>query len=102
MCREVACFEQREAREPPVILDLKVYGLILWLFYFCFKEVYMHQALYRKWRPKSFSEVCGQDHITSILKQEAVEGKFNHAYLFCGSRGTGKTTCAKIHSKVVN
>ncbi len=62
----------------------------------------MHQALYRKWRPKSFSEVCGQDHITSILRQEATEGKFNHAYLFCGSRGTGKTTCAKILSKVVN
>ena len=62
----------------------------------------MHQALYRKWRPKTFSEVCGQDHITSILKQEATEGKFNHAYLFCGSRGTGKTTCAKILSKVVN
>lgn len=62
----------------------------------------MHQALYRKWRPKTFSEVCGQDHITSILRQEATEGKFNHAYLFCGSRGTGKTTCAKILSKVVN
>lgn len=62
----------------------------------------MHQALYRKWRPKSFSEVCGQEHITSILRQEATEGKFNHAYLFCGSRGTGKTTCAKILSKVVN
>lgn len=62
----------------------------------------MHQALYRKWRPKNFSEVCGQEHITSILRQEATEGKFNHAYLFCGSRGTGKTTCAKILSKVVN
>ena len=62
----------------------------------------MHQALYRKWRPKTFSEVCGQDHITSILRQEATEGKFNHAYLFCGSRGTGKTTCAKILAKVVN
>ena len=62
----------------------------------------MHQALYRKWRPKSFSEVCGQEHITSILRQEATEGKFNHAYLFCGSRGTGKTTCAKILSMVVN
>lgn len=62
----------------------------------------MHQALYRKWRPKTFSEVCGQEHITTILKQEAMEGKFNHAYLFCGSRGTGKTSCAKILSKVVN
>lgn len=62
----------------------------------------MHQALYRKWRPKTFDEVCGQEHITSILKQEATEGSFNHAYLFCGSRGTGKTTCAKILSRVVN
>ncbi len=62
----------------------------------------MHQALYRKWRPKTFSEVCGQEHVTSILRQEATEGRFNHAYLFCGSRGTGKTTCAKILSKVVN
>jgi DNA polymerase-3 subunit gamma/tau len=62
----------------------------------------MHKALYRKWRPKTFLEVCGQDHITSILRQEATEGKFNHAYLFCGSRGTGKTTCAKILAKVVN
>lgn len=62
----------------------------------------MHQALYRKWRPKTFSEVCGQEHITSILRQEATEGNFNHAYLFCGSRGTGKTTCAKILSRVVN
>lgn len=62
----------------------------------------MHQALYRKWRPRTFDEVCGQEHITSILKQEAMEGSFNHAYLFCGSRGTGKTTCAKILSRVVN
>ncbi len=62
----------------------------------------MHQALYRKWRPQVFDDVCGQEHITSILKYEASLGKFNHAYLFCGSRGTGKTTCAKILAKVVN
>ena len=62
----------------------------------------MHQALYRKWRPQVFDDVCGQEHITSILKYEASIGKFNHAYLFCGSRGTGKTTCAKILAKVVN
>ena len=62
----------------------------------------MHQALYRKWRPHTFDDVCGQEHITSILKYEASIGKFNHAYLFCGSRGTGKTTCAKILAKVVN
>ena len=62
----------------------------------------MHQALYRKWRPQTFDDVCGQEHITSILKYEASQGSFNHAYLFCGSRGTGKTTCAKILAKVIN
>ncbi len=62
----------------------------------------MHQALYRKWRPPTFEDVWGQEHITSILKYETMEGKFCHAYLFCGSRGTGKTTCAKILAKAVN
>ncbi len=62
----------------------------------------MHQALYRKWRPRTFDEVCGQDHITSILKYEVANNKFSHAYLFCGSRGTGKTSCAKILAKAVN
>ena len=62
----------------------------------------MHQALYRKWRPQIFDDVCGQEHITSILKYETINNKFSHAYLFCGSRGTGKTTCAKILAKAVN
>ena len=62
----------------------------------------MHQALYRKWRPQTFDDVYGQDHITKVLKYEAEHGLFSHAYLFCGSRGTGKTTCAKILAKVVN
>lgn len=62
----------------------------------------MHQALYRKWRPRNFDEVSGQDHITSILKYECATGHFSHAYLFCGSRGTGKTSCAKILAKAVN
>ena len=62
----------------------------------------MHQALYRKWRPQTFDDVCGQEHITSILRYEAEHASFSHAYLFCGSRGTGKTTCAKILAKVVN
>lgn len=62
----------------------------------------MHQALYRKWRPKTFADVCGQEHITSILQYEIQNGTPNHAYLFCGSRGTGKTTCAKILAKAVN
>ena len=62
----------------------------------------MHQALYRKWRPQTFDEVCGQEHITSVLRYEAEHGAFSHAYLFCGSRGTGKTSCAKILAKAVN
>lgn len=62
----------------------------------------MHQALYRKWRPQSFSDVCGQDHVTSILRYGVENGKTSHAYLFTGSRGTGKTTCAKILAKAVN
>ena len=62
----------------------------------------MHQALYRKWRPQTFDEVYGQEHITSVLRYEAEHQAFSHAYLFCGSRGTGKTTCAKILAKVVN
>ncbi len=62
----------------------------------------MHQALYRKYRPQIFDDVYGQDHITSILKYETENNKFSHAYLFCGSRGTGKTSCAKILAKAVN
>lgn len=62
----------------------------------------MHLALYRKWRPKTFDEVCGQEHITAILKYETANNKTTHAYLFSGSRGTGKTTCAKILAKAVN
>ncbi len=62
----------------------------------------MHQALYRKWRPTTFSDVVGQEHITGVLKYQVANGKTSHAYLFCGSRGTGKTTCAKILAKAVN
>ncbi len=62
----------------------------------------MHQALYRKWRPRTFDEVSGQEQVTSILKYECQTGRFSHAYLFCGSRGTGKTSCAKILAKAVN
>ncbi len=62
----------------------------------------MHQALYRKWRPRVFDDVYGQAHITSVLKYEVEHAKLSHAYLFCGSRGVGKTTCAKILAKAVN
>lgn len=62
----------------------------------------MYRVLYRKWRPKTFADVVGQEHITSTLSNEIETGKVSHAYLFTGSRGTGKTTCAKILSKAVN
>ena len=62
----------------------------------------MYQALYRKWRPKVFSDVIGQEHITETLKKQVAEGRPSHAHLFTGTRGTGKTTCAKILAKAVN
>ncbi len=62
----------------------------------------MYKALYRKWRPVDFDTVCGQEHVTDVLKYQVANGKASHAYLFCGSRGTGKTTCAKILAKAVN
>ena len=61
-----------------------------------------YQALYRKYRPQTFSDVVGQEHITETLKNELAEGKTVHAYLFTGTRGTGKTSCAKILAKAIN
>lgn len=62
----------------------------------------MYQALYRKWRPKTFADVVGQEHITETLQHQVAEGRLSHAYLFTGTRGTGKTTCAKILARAVN
>ena len=62
----------------------------------------MYQALYRKWRPKTFDEVVGQAHITETLRRQVAEGRTAHAYLFTGTRGTGKTTCARILAKAIN
>lgn len=65
-------------------------------------ESQTYQALYRKYRPKTFDDVVGQEHITETLKQEIAGGRVGHAYLFTGSRGTGKTSCSKIIAKAVN
>lgn len=65
-------------------------------------SLFMYQALYRKWRPKTFDDVVGQEHISEILKRQIISGRLSHAYLFVGTRGTGKTTCAKILSRAIN
>ena len=61
-----------------------------------------YQALYRKYRPQTFDDVLGQMAVTQTMKTQLSSGKMGHAYLFTGSRGTGKTTCARILAKAVN
>ncbi len=61
-----------------------------------------YQALYRKWRPRTFDDVVGQEAITDTLKNSLIRGKVSHAFLFAGPRGTGKTSCAKIFAKALN
>ncbi len=64
--------------------------------------IILYRVLYRKWRPQTFNDVAGQPHITETLTNEVRESRLAHAYLFTGSRGTGKTSCAKILSKAIN
>ncbi len=61
-----------------------------------------YTALYRKYRPNTFSSVVGQNHIVDTLKNQIVQNKISHAYLFCGTRGTGKTSCAKLFARAIN
>lgn len=62
----------------------------------------MYLALYRKFRPSTFEGIVGQEHITTTLKNQIANNQIGHAYLFCGSRGTGKTTCAKVFARAIN
>lgn len=62
----------------------------------------MYKVLYRKWRPRTFDEVVGQPNIVSVLKKQVSSGRVPHAFMFCGMRGTGKTSCAKIFAKAIN
>mgnify|MGYP003295142306 CR=1 FL=1 len=62
----------------------------------------MYTALYRRWRPRTFDDVVSQPHITTTLRNQIINNKTAHAYLFTGSRGTGKTTCARIFAKAIN
>ena len=60
------------------------------------------QVLYRKWRPGTFSDLAGQEHVGNTLRQAVTQGRVSHSYLFCGTRGSGKTTTARVLAKAVN
>ncbi|MER3419276.1 MAG: DNA polymerase III subunit gamma/tau, partial [Chloroflexota bacterium] len=60
------------------------------------------EVWYRKWRPRTFAEICGQEHVTRTLRNAVVQGRVAHAYLLCGPRGTGKTSTARVLAKAVN
>lgn len=102
MCRRVAVFEL--AAQIPGIwqVQMRVCDLVMSRLFNRQREIVMYQALYRKYRPQTFDDMVGQLAVTQTLKTQLTSGKMSHAYLFTGSRGTGKTSCAKILAKAVN
>ncbi len=78
-----------------------MYGFLIYKYEMKGKDV-EYQALYRKWRPLTFDDVVGQDHVTQTIKNEVASGTVGHAFLFCGTRGTGKTSTARILSRAIN
>ncbi len=102
MCRKGACLERVLRFPNGSSVRHGVYGHILYLISFIRRFGVLYLSLYRKWRPQIFDEISGQEHITSILKKQCAKDRVSHAYLFCGTRGTGKTTSAKILAKAVN
>ncbi len=89
---------------PHILLHVSSLGdaVLLSVYWWVKAGEFVYQVLYRKWRPQRFSDVVGQPQVTTTLKNELISGRLAHAYLFTGSRGTGKTTCAKIMAKAVN
>lgn len=78
-------------------------AIYAFMVFFDFEVMSMaYKAIYRKWRPMVFEDIVGQSHITQTLKNQITGGRIGHAYLFCGTRGTGKTTAAKIFARAVN
>ena len=99
MCRKVA--ESEPAAKVPHIINIRVL-IVRFIFFNIMEDNMVYQALYRKWRPSVFEDVVGQNHIVETLKNQINSNKIAHAYLFCGSRGTGKTSTAKIFSRAIN
>lgn len=102
MCRKDACFEAGSGLTRVGIELCRTHGRIIHFSNIFYGGRIMYKALYRKYRPLTFGDMIGQEHIRPVLLNQCRTGKTSHAYLFCGTRGTGKTTSAKILAKAVN